>query len=280
LRLVFSRIASLPGASADAATLGELGAAVGRAIYFVDALEDLDDDVRKGAFNPCILQGRRDEKRVQETARLLRGNVDGLAPLLDALPLVRHSRVLRDILGELRARAMRAVEGVRRAPESRLRALVVAMAVFLWAMLCAVPRVLAAAPKRDAGKHHHDAGLHDAGADAGPDASAWGPLVLPEEDAGLPELPTDRKEEPKSSEKGSDKAKEKDAKPSGGWGGCPDCGKPLRDCKECCEAPSHCCDSCGGCCKGCSDCCSGCDNCGQSCGDCGNCCNSCGNCCK
>lgn len=282
LRLVFSRISALPGAAVDAAVLGELGAAVGRAIYFVDALEDLDDDVRKGSFNPCIVQGRRDEKRVQETSRLLRGNVEGLLPLLEALPLVRHERVLRDILGQLTARATSAIEGVRRAPDSRLRALVLAMAVFLWAMLCAVPRVFAAAPKRDAGKHP-DAGLHDAGLDASGEAP-WGPLVVPEEDSGLPALPTDRNEEEQKAKDAKEKAKSDSKKGSGGGGGscgsCPDCGKAISDCKECCSAPGHCCDSCSGCCNGCSDCCKGCDNCGKSCGDCGNCCNSCGSCCK
>lgn len=293
LRLVFSRIASLPGAADGgerlATTLGELGAAVGRAIYFVDALEDLDDDIRKGAFNPCIMHGRRDERRVRETTRLLRGNVDGLRPLLDALPLLRHERVLRDILAQLTTRAMTAIaqDGARRASESKLRAVLVAMAMFLWAMLCTVPRAFAA-PKRDAGKHP-DAGLHDAGPDASSE-SPWGPLVMPSEDSGLPALPPpapSEEEEKATAEKEKESGKEKEKAKEKGRGkdddkpaACPDCGKTFTDCKECCRAPGHCFDSCGSCCNGCGDCCKGCDNCGKSCGDCGNCCNNCGSCCK
>lgn len=284
LRLVFSRIASLPGARGDATTLGELGAAVGRAIYFVDALEDLDDDLRKGAFNPCILQGRRDERRVQETARLLRGNVDGLAPLFDVLPVARHERVLRDILGELRVRATQAIDGVRRAPDSRLRALVVAMAVFVWAMLCAVPRVFAAGPKRDAG-------IRDAGADAS-DASAGqstSPWNISEIDSGLPELPppeSTSKPPPSGGPAPSGAPGSDPSKPSRGTGGgpCDACGNP---CKGCCDTPLKCCDTCKGCCDaptkccdGCGNCCKSCDGCGKGCGDCGKCCDGCGSCCK
>lgn len=282
LRLVFSGMSALPGARASGEVLGELGAAIGRAIYFVDALEDLDDDVRKRAFNPCILQGVRDEKRVREVARLLRGNVDGFTPLFDALvasaPTIRHQRVIRDVLGELHARSMRAVAGATgksgrevSSTTTRLRTFALAMAVFFWALLCAVPRVFAAGPKRDAG-------IRDAGADAQHDAGApnrsIGTWSIPEDDSGLPDLPPTEPEPEKKPDE-TKPANDKDPKkgPSTGTGACPDCTKPCKDCFSCCEAPGKCCDGCGNCCKNC-------DGCGKGCGDCGNCCDGCGKCCK
>lgn len=296
LRLVFASIASLPGAAKDLSVdvLGELGAAIGRTIYFVDALEDLEDDLRKGAFNPCLAGGRRDDRRVREVTRLLRGNAEGLAPLLDALPLARHQHVLRDILGELRARATRAATATRtlaERPGSRLRALVIAMAVFVWALLCAVPRAFAAAPKRDAGGP--DAGLTDAGPPHGP-----GSRFSPELDAGLPELPppasstSDKTREDKASDGKSAPASSSSSKEGSKPGSakacdaCPDCGnpcrtcgescgdtcKPCRECGACCDKPDTCCDRCcSGCCKPC-DGCKGCDGCGSCCNDCGKCC--------
>ena len=73
LRAVFSQIPNLPGVVEGVdveahEALGELGAAIGAAIYLIDALEDLPRDLDRGAFNPCLTTD--DAARCLSTQRL------------------------------------------------------------------------------------------------------------------------------------------------------------------------------------------------------------------
>ena len=68
---MFSQIPALPGtAPLDAAqqdALLGLGEALGGLVYGIDALEDLAEDLRDGAFNPCIVGGRVEAAREGRT---------------------------------------------------------------------------------------------------------------------------------------------------------------------------------------------------------------------
>ena len=74
-----------------------LGDALGHFVYWMDALEDLPKDLKKGNYNPFI-HYRDDtdfEKRVEE---LLKGALGECALVLERLPLVEHLDILRNIL--------------------------------------------------------------------------------------------------------------------------------------------------------------------------------------
>ena len=125
LRVVFAAIAHLPGsvplAEADVAHLAALGGAVGRIVYFVDALEDLPRDQIQGGFNPCLadLPGHpgqtADPVRVEATCRALDTALDDAAARIDALPWARSRALLHNTLVDSqRRRGVRAKATARR----------------------------------------------------------------------------------------------------------------------------------------------------------------------
>jgi hypothetical protein len=305
---VFAALADLPGmpdavrAPAARASLRELGASVGRAIYLRDALEDLRDDLIAGAFNPCVTpdaSGAREVSpaRVEEAATGLLREVDGFRAKLDALPLVRHAVVLKNILcGEFRAKSVAAVASARRDADEVVRALWasaarrsrfdralvrVALAAFMaWAWVLKTTVAFARPRKVDAGVPHDRAlpDLNPGGSDAGTtpwfDAGEYNPS--PWGDGGPPA-------------------------PRGGGGPRGACGDTCdgcvrtagcertcqRACNSCCDGvckECHCGDACQGVCrdvtKPCGDCGKSCDSCGKPCGDCCKPCNDCGHCCN
>lgn len=301
---VFAALADLPGmpdavrAPAARESLRELGASVGRAIYLRDALEDLRDDLIAGAFNPCVtadVSGVREVSpaRVEEAAVGLRREVDGFGTKLDALPLVRHATVLKNILcGEFRAKSLAAVASARRDADEVVRALWAsaarrsrldrafmraALAVFVaWAWVLKTAAVFARPRKVDAGVPHDHAlpntgfGGSDAGTSPWFDAGEYNPS--PWGDGGPPA-------------------------PRGGGGSrgaggeaCDGCFRAAgceRACKSCCDnvcKDCHCGDACQGVCRDvtrpCGDCGKACDGCGKPCGDCCKPCNDCGRCCN
>lgn len=101
-----------PGASAFGELMGELftwrkdrwepvlreaGAHMGRFIYLLDALEDLDRDRRRGAYNPLagiVSQGATRE----DILDILVNQISACAALLDRLPLVQDAALIRNIL--------------------------------------------------------------------------------------------------------------------------------------------------------------------------------------
>ncbi len=74
-----------------------LGTSLGRFVYFMDAWEDLEDDIRKDRFNPLrSRKGRPDyESFCQETLEML---IAGAAEAIEALPLADHLDILRNVV--------------------------------------------------------------------------------------------------------------------------------------------------------------------------------------
>lgn len=161
LELVFASIADLPGAGgADRSGLGRLGRVLGQTIYRIDALEDLDDDARTGAFNPCLEQGEVDVGRVEAAIERLGSDLAELLEVAGALPLRRNRELVVEILGpSLSRRAQAAIRSAREACSGAARAerarwsessaavrLVRAAALLLlsfWTFLVGLPEALA-----------------------------------------------------------------------------------------------------------------------------------------
>ena len=129
LRAVFQAVADLPGVDERGATptsraaLGELGAALGRVIYAVDALEDLERDRRRGQFNPLLSSASRgrcrpSERKIDQAITLVEADLEAIERLLKGLPFVRRRRLLRNVLcDELPRRSQRAITAARDALE-------------------------------------------------------------------------------------------------------------------------------------------------------------------
>lgn len=79
-----------------AATLRAMGAALGRFIYVMDAYDDLEEDRRRGAYNPLVaLEGEGFEEIVRESLTML---IAECTARFETLPLVEDVEILRNIL--------------------------------------------------------------------------------------------------------------------------------------------------------------------------------------
>ena len=79
-------------------TLRQLGFYLGKFIYLMDAYEDLEKDIRKGAYNPWRAFGglRKDvADRAQEALTLMAGEA---CLAFERLPILRYEELLRNIL--------------------------------------------------------------------------------------------------------------------------------------------------------------------------------------
>jgi len=163
----FQSLTELPGAAVTGpihrATLARLGASLGRSIYLIDALEDLLEDLRGGAFNPCIQREGEaawiDPDAVARCADLLEADAERLRADVSALPLVRNERLVQHILlerlTERRASALAAADALatQALAERSLAApwpvgrrfahAVSALCVMAWVWLSALPAALA-----------------------------------------------------------------------------------------------------------------------------------------
>lgn len=258
LSRIFSAASVLPGVAPGVApALAALGDAVGRIIYFVDALEDLEKDALSGSFNPCLdLDGEIEPARVQQTSRLLRDALGDAKAQIAALPWQRHRELVEDIVlrrqGAAAAAAIEAAQGAadavaRRRDYSLGRRLVWSVATMLISVLLWLESSSVAF------------------------AGSLELLRRIQEDTGEPPPPP----------------------PSGGGGGggggqmCADSLECLRCCfdgpRVCREQQSQCrtaCDGCGGFCDGCSGFCANCHNCDKPCRGCGDVCHACGGVCQ
>lgn len=316
LGLVFERIVALPGTSARS-DLGEhlraLGRSVGSAIYLIDALEDLGEDLRSQAFNPCLSpRGAKmviDAAKLRAATRLLQHARADIRTRLDALPLLRHRAVLFNIL--VTALGTRATQAIAQAEalDARdgrplpLSSVWLKFAQTVAAMLIAIvggtwSRLVRAAT--ETGGSESESESETGGSETAADVPST--PDLPGETP--PDLPADGSLDPGTAP---------DAGPCqwccgdllrslcGGLGetcsgcgpepcnGCSsscgscmeDCGTACSGCGSGCNACGDVCNDCGGTCSGCGDACSGCGDCGNACsgcGDCGNACSGCGNC--
>jgi hypothetical protein len=317
LSLVFEQMARLPGITPEATTpaarasLAAFGHHLGSAIYLIDALDDLEKDLRGGAFNPCLARTSRGQElrvawaRIAATWELLHADFAALRELASSLPFRRHHELVRNVvIAELpsmaRAAAKRAHAFTRAEEERqkaalragslprRLAASVAMIFVLLWVWLSSIP-AFAKGEKRpvDAGVRDadaRDAGARDAG-DASDDATApwtWKPtLPDPRESESAAPPPSadpeadDKGEDPAStgSTPGSRRPSTPKAPPSGSGSGGGICRNPCSGSGG--GGGGNPCSICGDCSDCCSKSCGGCKECG---GPCDSCCKNCGSC--
>lgn len=116
LGYVFRQVAALPGAlpqlahESAQARLNAFGRSLGRVIYFTDALEDLEKDLKKGEFNPCLQRMQSDGSlraskiKIQDCHDALAEDLKSLRATVDALPWRRHKALVQNILCDSLAR--------------------------------------------------------------------------------------------------------------------------------------------------------------------------------
>lgn len=99
---VFARTGPLTGKPHNAETLAEAGRLFGRLAHLLDAVEDFDDDLRTGAYNPIAATGTS----LDEARRLCDDAAHGLALAVADLDLERR-RLVRALLVTEVERAVR-----------------------------------------------------------------------------------------------------------------------------------------------------------------------------
>ncbi len=321
LGLVFGSIGALPSAGEDLrtpevrASLDGLGRALGRAIYLIDALEDLERDRRRGEFNPCLTRGQDgpvvSRPRVRTCCRILDEDLARIRELVDRLPWRRNRPLVDNILlDRLPSTASRAADLARSVacPGSPRPAAAPATGP-VWARAAAALTVAAMtlfgwAPSAAAFVTHGRRGIFQgvarlvagvAGAlRGGPDLRAGGKTGSgstrrsgsgEEGDEGTG---TGDGEAPEAAEEEQEVEGRDPGEGAGGTGGDGD-EVPVGDGGEGGEAgdgageaiqdPCDSCGSCGDACGGCGDSCSGiCDDCGSCDAGCERCCEDCCDC--
>jgi hypothetical protein len=282
LAMAFEAAALLPGASDAFAAedvrqrLAELGAAIGTAIYVLDALEDLDKDLRRGDFNPCVdARGRLCPTRKRQAIEVLDAAIATAEDACASLPWQRHRVLLQAVLRRFgaRCRAARSTTPTRRRQTRGWeRPAAMVSAAWAWGVSWTAQAAPASDVPTDLGTP--DVGLPDIGA---PDVGA---------EAGVPESTGEHLDEPSGGCSACDGCgRQCEGTCDGCLGGCvgwfgecgTGCGECIRCPAECGGASLDCFGKCGHGCGDCTESCgSGCNDCGQGCGDCGQGCNGCG----
>ena len=324
LALVLSSVVDLPGSAAVARTvevreqLAGLGRSLGRSIYLIDALEDLERDRRRGEFNPCLTAGDHGptpaRRRVRAACRALDRELAAIRQRVEAIPWQRNRTLVDNIvLDRLPATARRAAATARgiacpgAAPAEKppatgpawMRAAaaitVAALATVGWApraaalvaggrrgLFGAVAQVLAGLWRNLAGglgRRAQGGGQLDNSSGSG---SKTGKPRSPEGDA-----------EDEEGEAGEDTGGELGSGDAGGSGATGEdgaagdaadagdaAGAGAQSCGDLGDAIKDMCDGCGGACGGCGDACSSCgDGCGDACNSCDSCGDGCDSCC-
>lgn len=78
-------------------SLRRMGFYLGKFIYFMDAYEDLEEDVRTGCYNPLLsLQGKAGyEEKIREILTMM---MAACAREFERLPILKHAEIIRNIL--------------------------------------------------------------------------------------------------------------------------------------------------------------------------------------
>lgn len=109
LGYIMTQIAKLPGAPDQLkeakvqSDLNDFGRALGRVIYYTDALEDVEKDQKKSQFNPCLDSGESGQAklsttRFQSCLAELQHDLQALPNLIEKLPWRRHQSLIENIL--------------------------------------------------------------------------------------------------------------------------------------------------------------------------------------
>ena len=80
-----------------APTLGDMGAALGRFIYVMDAYDDLAEDEKRGRFNP-LLELRKREDFEEMCKKILVLHIAECAREFEKLPIVNDANLLKNVL--------------------------------------------------------------------------------------------------------------------------------------------------------------------------------------
>ena len=80
-----------------APTLGDMGAALGRFIYVMDAYDDLAEDEKRGRFNP-LLKLRKREDFEEMCKKILVLHIAECAREFEKLPIVNDANLLKNVL--------------------------------------------------------------------------------------------------------------------------------------------------------------------------------------
>lgn len=82
--------------------LNRFGYLIGRYVYFADALDDLDDDMKKKEYNPLIKKFLGENKSIDETKEYAKGvlniTIAEIAPAYELLDLKRYKSILDNII--------------------------------------------------------------------------------------------------------------------------------------------------------------------------------------
>ena len=79
--------------------LRQMGFYLGKAVYLMDAYEDMEKDEKHGSFNPLLLLRKQDSDSFEpELDALLEGTMACAARIFERLPIVRGVEILRNIL--------------------------------------------------------------------------------------------------------------------------------------------------------------------------------------
>lgn len=142
LQSLFAQLPGLTGMAPDAVTdtaeiidagptprrlsldqsLAALGHNVGTAIYALDALEDLQDDLTAGQFNPCLDDhGRISRKHLAQVGDALETALDAMVRAVSIIPWRRHGVIVENVLcRQFHDRCVRALATARAQAEQWL----------------------------------------------------------------------------------------------------------------------------------------------------------------
>lgn len=80
--------------------LRRMGYLIGRYVYFADALDDIDDDLASGNYNPFIMRGKGADIELikQEAVKTLNLTIGEIPPAYELLEIKRYKEILDNII--------------------------------------------------------------------------------------------------------------------------------------------------------------------------------------
>ncbi len=78
-------------------SLRKIGFYLGKFVYLMDAYEDIEDDIKKGSYNP-FLSYYKDSDFEEKCEKLLTMMMAECSKEFELLPIISHAEILRNIL--------------------------------------------------------------------------------------------------------------------------------------------------------------------------------------